>query len=611
MNSTNGTEATGRESHDGDTGKDIWGAKNSLRRNAGLDKTQEESEGTPLLASGSSASGSNGQEDAPQWEGHADFEGLEWRHKPSMFWLLPPFFMFAVAVGGIMVPKLNLLLSLVCREYFLEKSSSDPNLTILPVILGSSNPQCRIPEVQALATKFTLYMTMTTGILSAIMAPKIGAWSDRNGRLKVLSITSAGALVGEVITIIVATYPDRFRYQWILVGAVFDGLCGSFTTGMALTHAYATDCTSPPKRAVAFGYFHACLFSGIAVGPIIAAVLVKLTNSITTPLYFALSVHAFFITFVLLVIPESLTKKRQEQAKARYAAEANGFTNSTDSHNAYASSSLRNSKLSGILQKANILQPLKILWPTGPGTSSALRWNLILLSTIDTIVFGVAMGAMVVIVYYLGFQFGWETPEISVFTSVVNVFRVSGLIIILPLLNYLVRTRRANRERRESGFSAPVPNSGSDSLDLAIIRVAVVCEIIGFTGYAATRTPALFVISSIIASFGGVGSPTIQSALTKHVPHDRVGQLLGATGLLHALARVVCPLIFNLIYATTVGTFPQTVFVVLTGCFVVASVCSWFIRPNVYLENPITINTQSPRVDLDPDVLVDEELVNI
>ena len=83
-----------------------------------------------------------------------------------------------------------------------------------------------------------------------------------------------------------------------------------------------------------------------------------------------------------------------------------------------------------------------------------------------------------------------------------------------------------------------------------------------------------------MTALGGIGSQTLQSALTKHVPHDRMGQLLGATGLLHALARVVCPLTFNLIYAGTVATFPQAVFVVLSGCFGVGFLFSWFIRPN-------------------------------
>jgi MFS family permease len=494
-----------------------------------------------------------------------------------MFWLLAPFFLLTLAMGGILVPKLNLILSLVCRDYFIE---SKENYLLKPIIgsmslkhsiLDSDDKRCRIPEVQALATKFMLALTVVAGILSAVMAPKLGALSDRYGRLKLLIITSLGAFLGEIITILAGTYPDVVHYRWLLVGAVFDGLCGSFTAGMALTHAYAADCTAPPKRAVAFGYFHACLFGGIAIGPLIAAYLVKKTGSIVTMFYFALCIHTLFIFYISLVVPESLSKKRQLLAREKYAAEmGDRFNNGPIGWKAN-------------LKRANILAPLKVLYPTGPGTSSALRANLIFLSAVDTIIFGVAMGAMTVVVYYMGYQFGWDTPQISVFTSIVNTCRVSALVIVLPLLNYVVRTRRANNQRRESGFVTPEPNSGSDTLDLSIIRTAVFFEVIGYGGYALVRSEGLFVVAGIVASFGGVGSPTLQSALTKHVPHDKVGQLLGATGLLHALARVVCPLIFNMIYAWTVKPFPQAVFVVLSCCFVVGFVCSWFIKPNSML----------------------------
>ncbi|KAK3064097.1 hypothetical protein LTR53_018626, partial [Teratosphaeriaceae sp. CCFEE 6253] len=55
-------------------------------------------------------------------------------------------------------------------------------------------------------------------------------------------------------------------------------------------------------------------------------------------------------------------------------------------------------------------------------------------------------------------------------------------------------------------------------------------------------------------------------------------------GLLHALARVVAPTVFNAIYSATVGKFTQTVFVCLTATFGLAFVISWFIRPHVYLD---------------------------
>ena len=479
-------------------------------------------------------------------------------------WLLVPFFLFALAVGGILVPKLNLIKALVCREYFMEQATIEPSLVFAPVLLGDDNPQCEIPAVQTLVTRFTLYMTIITGGISAIMSPKLGALSDRYGRTGILVITSFGGFLTEVITILAATYPESVRYQWLLAGSTLDGLCGSFTAGMALTHAYASDCTAPPKRNVVFGYFHACLFSGIAFGPLLAALILKNGGTLITTFYIVLGVHISFMLFIFFIVPESLSKKRQMLAREKVAAETANLP--SDGYD--------------WLRSANILAPLKILWPTGPGTSNHLRANLILLSAVDTIMFGVGLGALTVVVYYLGFEFHWKTAQTSTFVSIVNIVRVCALIAVMPLLNYLFRTRRANKQRRESGFAIPEPNSGSDNLDLNIVRASIVFEIIGYGGYALVRSGELFTVAGIFAAFGGIGSPTLQSALTKHVPHDRVGQLLGATGLLHALARVVGPTVFNVIYAETVGTFPQAIFVALFSCFFVAFFCSWFIRPH-------------------------------
>ncbi|KAH8601947.1 major facilitator superfamily domain-containing protein [Bisporella sp. PMI_857] len=571
-----------------------WGAQDSLRRNAGFNAKPAESEVTPLLGNGDSASGPDGTAE-DTWDGANDFVGLPWWRRPSLFWLLPAFAVFALAFGTIIVPKLNLILSLVCREYLFDKSQTDPTFIFTPVLLAADNPQCRIPEVQALVSKFTLWLTIIPGILSAIVAPKIGALSDRYGRKKFMIVSSSGLFITEVITIVVAKYPDTLHYRWLLVGALFDGFSGSFTVNMALTHAYAADITAPPKRSVAFGYFHACLFSGIAIGPLFAAFLIKVFGHILVIFYVALGTYTFFIFYVLFLLPESLSIKRQVLARERYTA---------DGENALSAVNLS----TWGYKRLNILEPLKILWPTGPGSSEHLRANLVLLSVVDTIIFGVAMGSAAVVILYMGYQFGWNTAQTSAFISVVNITRVSCLLIILPLLNYIFRTRRANRQRRESGFAIPERNSGSDILDLSIIRTAIFLETLGFIGYAVVRTGPLFVLAGILTACGGIGSPTLQSALTKHVPHDKVGQLLGATGLLHALARVIAPAMFNLVYASTVGTFPQAVFVLLGSCFGLAFVVSWFIRPRVYLEDINQAAANTPREGEERETLVGEEI---
>jgi hypothetical protein len=88
MYSENGLQGGVRERGNGRNAEEIWGAKHSLRRNAGLDKIAT-TEATPLLGSGSGSESGSSQADneertETEWAGHADFEGLTWWHKPSV-----------------------------------------------------------------------------------------------------------------------------------------------------------------------------------------------------------------------------------------------------------------------------------------------------------------------------------------------------------------------------------------------------------------------------------------------------------------------------------------------------------------------------------------------
>jgi hypothetical protein len=106
-----------------------------------------------------------------------------------------------------------------------------------------------------------------------------------------------------------------------------------------------------------------------------------------------------------------------------------------------------------------------------------------------------------------------------------------------------------------------------------------------------------------------------------------VGSLLGATGLLHGLTKVIAPTIFNLIYAGTVKTYPQAVFVIISGCFGVAFLFSWFIKPHskssnvipyniylchaVYLEDPMTVKARTRSEAEEAECLLDEEITAV
>jgi MFS family permease len=418
-----------------------------------------------------------------------------------------------------------------------------------------------------------LVLTFITGLLSAIIAPRFGHWSDRYGRTRLMAISSAGGLAAELITILAAKFPETVDYRWLVLGSVCDGMLGSFTAGGLLTQSYATDCTPPSKRAVRFGYLHSCLFLGLAFGPLLAGYFVKLTGSLISMFYVAMGCHVVFILVIGFVTPESLSKRRRQAAKERYRKEK-----------------LMRKEATGVwlsrIQSVNLFEPLRILWPMEPGTNFRIRLNLLALALADMIILGASIAAGPVMILYSEYMFGWGNFEASVFVSTLSLIRVALLLGIFPVINYFARVRPARR-RRAMGIDTPDKNSGADTLDVWIIRIAFVGEVVGCTGYILARHEAVFFASGMMMALGGVGSATMQATMTKLIPADKVGQFLGATGMLHALARIIGPVMFNGIYAATVGTFPQAFFVVLLSFFSFALIMSFCVKKNSKFLLPI------------------------
>ena len=217
--------------------------------------------------------------------------------------------------GGTVVPKVNLILTLVCRDYFAERSLQDPDFTYLPVLLGENNAQCRIPEVQSLVARFQLYLNLIAGVLSALASPRLGHLSDRYGRTKIIALGTLGAVLSEVITVIVAAKPESASVNLLFLGAIFDGLGGSYTTAVALVTSYASDCSRLETRNVAFGYYHGVLFAGTAAGPFLAAFILKHGGRVLDIFCVALAFQTLYLLTVWLVVPESLSEEQQQIAQ--------------------------------------------------------------------------------------------------------------------------------------------------------------------------------------------------------------------------------------------------------------------------------------------------------
>ncbi|KAJ5654814.1 hypothetical protein N7490_001817 [Penicillium lividum] len=516
-------------------------------------------EQTPLLKR--LPSGDDDEDDDHDDHVQEDFAHLPWYRRPSMGWILLPYLVLALIYGAIISPKINLVVDLVCREYYSTHQLAGPNPIASAFDDGAHN-RCRAPEVSQRVSLFMLLGDLLGAILPAVVSPRFGALSDVYGRKPILIINGLGSMAGEIITLLVASSRDTVNVNWMLLSFFLEGVTGSAILAMAMVNTYATDCVPAHRRSTAFGYFHGCTCIGIALGPILAGYVVEWSGSIVTVFWIMLGVHVCCAVFVVLFVPESVSQRRRRRAREKAArAQTAGRDRA---------SPLRH------LNPLTLLAPLKVLYPTGSGSMPALRRNLVVLAAMDTIMFGVATGSANVLLIYVNYEFGWETFESGRYLTIVNCTRVAFLMVILPVITHLVRGRE--------GGGHDAPRKGSHWFDLTIIRIGIALETAGWVGYSLASRGELFTLSGVVGAAGSVSSPALQSALTKHVPIDQTGQLLGANGLLHALAQIVLPVIFNAVFAATVGHFSQAVLVCLAATFGAAFVISWLITPHVYHE---------------------------
>ncbi|KAL0260706.1 hypothetical protein SLS55_004396 [Diplodia seriata] len=167
--------------------------------------------------------------------------------KPRVIWLTIFFLMNSLAFGIAVVPRVNLIVSLICRQT-LPSTPSSP-----AVVIGGYNPQCQVDAVSSRTAMVQSAGSVIAGVLSAGMAAFLNVLSDRVGRVRVVAYTATVLAGVEVALVALAKAPAGTDYRWLYLAYTLDGLSGSFATIMAMASAYISDCVDKEKRNVQVG----------------------------------------------------------------------------------------------------------------------------------------------------------------------------------------------------------------------------------------------------------------------------------------------------------------------------------------------------------------------
>nr|CAG8549890.1 5103_t:CDS:2 [Entrophospora candida] len=198
----------------------------------------------------------------------------KWYKRPSYHWILPSFFLLSVTFGLAVTTKINFYLKVICREYY-SAGGGVHNVDY-------DDESCNTSEISALTSQLLLKLSLFHSIPAIVVLGSLGSLSDRRGRRIVLLLPTIGGICISSCIILVDKYlyGNPFGTKLLLFGSFLDGLTGSYTSLVAVSHAYVTDCTEPGKRNIVFGWLMGSLYCGFSIGPMIAGWISQATGNI-------------------------------------------------------------------------------------------------------------------------------------------------------------------------------------------------------------------------------------------------------------------------------------------------------------------------------------------
>ncbi|KAI0333493.1 MFS general substrate transporter [Cubamyces sp. BRFM 1775] len=579
---------------------------------------------------------------------HAWREKLPWWKRPSPWWFLAYVPFSAIAMTITAAAKIELYTYLACEAH---RPVVNPDRDA-PLFLGHDNPAYNLtferpdwqrvchadPVVSAAVAELNIIMTTAMGILSCMTTAWWGSLSDRVGRTRVMSCAVVGILLTDLNFILVYYFYKRLPggYQFLVAAPILEGLLGGLSSMSANVHAYMADCTSPAKRSGIFSRYLGLLFTGMAIGPTLGGVVIRLSGSFISVFFIAGALHLLYALLIWFVIPESLSSPEMRAARARQREEEAAYR----AAHAHGGAGVWLKRMFAFLTPLLLFVPVRLDEPAGsPAKAGKRDWSLCLVVAAYGFTISL-MGSYVYFMQYIQTFFEWNTEQVGYWFSTIGVTRALFLTVILPFIIRLASPskqppiqlptspaepldgdagRTDNDPSRTPSQPPPIQRSRSSSssrsahrqqhhtpaFDLALARASLAWDAAVYLLLTVAPNGLAFAATSCLGAFGMGFGPAVQSvalALYNWRGGKDSGKLFGAMSVVQAMsAQIFGPFVYGLTYAKTVATFPKAIFLVATGAVIVSCILLAFVR--LPPESPSSSSAS-------PDADVEEQLRN-
>ncbi|BGP30009.1 hypothetical protein JCM10296v2_001761 [Rhodotorula toruloides] len=500
------------------------------------------------------------------------------RTKASAWWIIPPYFVFALLAGMTASIEVDLYGQIACRAVAASDGTfPQPTFPFLDSRVSKEQDEwmalCRSsPLVQKRTTSVVTTVLLVAGILSALTAAWWGSLSDRKGRKIVLAFISASETIQAVMMLLVLTFPQTFGFGFLLFMAAIAGLSGGQLAAATIAAAYLGDTSQAASKTQLLSFYEASEFAGQAVGPLIGPLLMRSWKlGPATP--YTLSIFARLVYLaVIFFMPESLAPEKRKLSAVN--------TEGDD---------LASNKPAAPLIKRLLAAPKELVEPFRillPEKVNGRRDYKLLLVASSYFFFMVIPGPVKVL--YARAKFGWAPEQVGRWITYTSLCKLVVLMAVVPLLIRLLRKLKTAVGMLDNDGqqieTQPLLNEQSPNAeqlkerranlnwDASLALFGGVTTVFGyFVATIPTQRPTAFLSSTALTAFAATSPPALQSiALTLAAPGD-AGKVLAC---LSAIATVslsaLGPTIFGAVNMIAIDRWPEAIFVV-AAAWVLAS----------------------------------------
>ena len=126
--------------------------------------------------------------------------------------------------------------------------------------------------------------------------------------------------------------------------------------------------------------------------------------------------------------------------------------------------------------------------------------------------------------YYTMLKFGWGPGDVAISLMVVGALTAVSFGVLPRLI---------------------VPRIGETNA----VYVGLFCAALGYAGYAFSGAPWVLYAWMVMWSLGGVGGPALNAIMSKQVPANEQGELMGARASMDSITSIVAPLVMTNLFA--------------------------------------------------------------